>query len=764
MHQKYTYYQPHIMGNKAKFLLQLKNKGFNVPDLIVCDSNYVNETELFDFVFKTFDETMLFAVRSSASNEDSEESSMAGYYYSALGVDKNSLFAEYKKVIESYKGIEGKIIIQQFIPSDKAGILFTNRGDGKSVVNASLGLCKPVVEGNACDEYIISDKNTVDSKHISDSKDCLYFEQKKFITKSNISDETLTPEELKTLVNTSKNIEKFFGKPQDIEWCFYKNELYILQSRPITRNITENKAITMYDSANIAESYSGVISPLTLSFASRIYKIVYENLLIASGASRKKINNHREIFDNMTATFYGRIYYNMNNWYLMMSFMPGYKRNKENLEEMITSNVRDEIQRSVLPSLGLKMAYPFIVIYKMIIFEKTVKNFINKVKKSLTFFRNANLYEWSFKKCLTEYQKLSENLLEKWHIPVENDFLMMTYLGILKKKYGEEELKDLIQFGNISSRQVDMLKNLSDRFYEIPKLKQSIEKRNVQLFEVELDKNPNLKENLNKYFEIYGGRFANELKLESTDISDDKLKLLSVFEFYSILDVSESKKEENQTKESWILKKFKKYASRREEMRLLRSNTFGIVRKLFNRMGIILQNQSKIEIKEDIYYLNLEEIFNAEKSFNNFKNVISERKKEYEYFAKIQPETHFQISEDDEVPLVDTNFKDADTIDARPCTSGIVSGKARVFQEFYLPEDSDFEILVAKNTDPGWTPLIGLSKGLIIEHGGILSHAAIVSRELGIPTVIGAKNATKIIKDNANVKINGKTGQITILK
>lgn len=752
------------MGNKAKFLHKLKENGFNVPDLISVSNTINSEAELFETVFKKFDQTMFFAVRSSASNEDSAESSMAGYYYSALGVDKNSLFDKYKNVINSYKGVDGQVIIQQFIPSEKAGIIFTDRGDGKAVINASFGLCKPVVEGNSCDEYVVSQNFSVERKHVSDDKHCLYFETKNFATKTGISDETLTSEEIKILVSTAKEIEKYFGSAQDIEWCFYKNELYILQARPITRKITEDKTITMYDSANIAESYSGIISPLTISFATRIYKIVYQNLLIASGASKNKIARHKEIFDNMVASFYGRIYYNMNNWYLMMSFMPGYQRNKENLEDMITSNVREEIMRSVQPSLVLKLAYPLIVIGKMAIFNRTRKNFINKVKSALKFFRNENLDEWSFEKCATEYHKLSENLLEKWHIPVENDFLMMTYLGILKKKFSEDELKDMIQFGNISSKQVDMLKRLSDQMFNIPELKESIEKKNVTLFDEQLKNHEHIKIELDKYFEIYGGRFANELKLESTDISENKEKMLSVLQFYNKLDVNDEHREQNKSKESFVLRKFKKYASQREEMRLLRSNTFGIVRKLFNRMGAILQKQLKIEVKADIYFLELEEIFNSQKPDVDLKQLIANRKKDYEYFATLQPEAHFQIADGDEVPLVNFKHEEVETIEARPCTSGIATGRAKVFQEFYLPEDNDFDILVAKNTDPGWTPIIGLSKGLIIEHGGILSHAAIVSRELGIPTVIGAKNATKIIKDNSNVKINGKTGQITILK
>jgi pyruvate,water dikinase len=90
-------------------------------------------------------------------------------------------------------------------------------------------------------------------------------------------------------------------------------------------------------------------------------------------------------------------------------------------------------------------------------------------------------------------------------------------------------------------------------------------------------------------------------------------------------------------------------------------------------------------------------------------------------------------------------------------------GKVRVFEEFSLPDRVDFDIMVARNTDPGWAALIGLSKGIIVENGGILSHAAIVSRELGIPTVIGVANVTQILKSGQVVEINGRTGEVRVV-
>jgi pyruvate,water dikinase len=80
-----------------------------------------------------------------------------------------------------------------------------------------------------------------------------------------------------------------------------------------------------------------------------------------------------------------------------------------------------------------------------------------------------------------------------------------------------------------------------------------------------------------------------------------------------------------------------------------------------------------------------------------------------------------------------------------------------------MPSQIDFEIMVTSHTDPGWTSLIALSKGLIIEHGGVLSHASIVARELGIPAVIGAENAVDILSDGQMVEIDGSAGTIRIL-
>ena len=72
-------------------------------------------------------------------------------------------------------------------------------------------------------------------------------------------------------------------------------------------------------------------------------------------------------------------------------------------------------------------------------------------------------------------------------------------------------------------------------------------------------------------------------------------------------------------------------------------------------------------------------------------------------------------------------------------------------------------MLIAPLTDPSWTPLFVPAAGVVVDVGAALSHAIIVSRELGIPCVVSATDATKRIPDGARIQVDGDTGVVTVL-
>ena len=210
-----------------------------------------------------------------------------------------------------------------------------------------------------------------------------------------------------------------------------------------------------------------------------------------------------------------------------------------------------------------------------------------------------------------------------------------------------------------------------------------------------------------------------------------------------------------------LISKFRKYASRREEFRLLRSNMFGFVRKLCRRIGALLERSGNLSQADDVFYLEYEELMRAagDSSLRPLlKRIVEKRKMEYALYEGTVPPTHFCGTPDHSVAL-----STAAKLKGKPGSPGIVRGRIMRFPEFRLPETGSFDIAVASHTDPGWTPLIALSKGIIIEHGGLLSHASIAARELGIPAVIGANGALDVLHDGDIVEINGMTGSITRL-
>ena len=104
------------------------------------------------------------------------------------------------------------------------------------------------------------------------------------------------------------------------------------------------------------------------------------------------------------------------------------------------------------------------------------------------------------------------------------------------------------------------------------------------------------------------------------------------------------------------------------------------------------------------------------------------------------------------------------TLSGIAASPGVAEGRARLVAD---PKDlaqvEDGEILVAASTSPSWTPVFGRVSAVVVDIGGIMSHAAIVAREYGLPTVVGTGSATKTIQTGDRIRVDGHTGVVTVL-
>lgn len=112
----------------------------------------------------------------------------------------------------------------------------------------------------------------------------------------------------------------------------------------------------------------------------------------------------------------------------------------------------------------------------------------------------------------------------------------------------------------------------------------------------------------------------------------------------------------------------------------------------------------------------------------------------------------------------DESNSETDLIQGMSACGGKVTARARVIEsisEAYKLKKGD--ILVTRQTDPGWIVVFPLISGLIVERGGMLSHGAIVSREFGIPSIVGVPSATTRIKDGQLIQLDADTGTIKFI-
>jgi pyruvate,water dikinase len=172
----------------------------------------------------------------------------------------------------------------------------------------------------------------------------------------------------------------------------------------------------------------------------------------------------------------------------------------------------------------------------------------------------------------------------------------------------------------------------------------------------------------------------------------------------------------------------------------------------------------------DVFFLEVEEVFGFVQGYTtctDLKGLVAVRRREFDSFAGMEapPERFETIG-----PVHHGNrFRPRA---ARPpiepgaqdrrcglgCGPGVVSGRARVVGDPRTASIQPGDILVAERTDPGWVTLFPLAAGLVVERGSLLSHSAIVAREMGLPTVVALEGATTWLRTGDPVWVDGNAG------
>ena len=510
---------------------------------------------------------------------------------------------------------------------------------------------------------------------------------------------------------------------------------------------------TILDNSNIVESYPGITLPLTYSFIKIAYKGVFKELISANIKNDAIISKYDDVFENMIKSYNGRIYYCINNWYSLVDFMPFSKKIIPIWQDMMGVQNHDIY-------LGKQHRFTFWQKSKM--YWNMAKNSLRVPREmarlhndfiSVKEYFDKNYNEaLSISELLALFNEIERRVLKKWHITLSNDMYAFIWTGILKRKLTKKGIDVAGYISGITS--LESLKPVK-RLLEITKQHgDSADILNI----------PDVRE----YLEIYGDRSPCELKLEVMTYRENPSLLEQKIREYARdrakLDEMIKNLNDRDTKpikDTFALKQARLGIQNREVSRLNRSRIYGMVRRIFITIGERLHQSGHIDEPSDVFYLEVGEIQEGDAVL--FRQKVATRKTEYAEYEKLPAHSRLVFRGDTLVDeKVPANWTDGCT--GIGASAGCVTAEAVVLESPNENVDVKGKIIVTKTTDPGWVFLLTMASGIVAEKGSLLSHTAIVSRELKIPAVVAVDNATIVIKTGDIIKINGETGRVDIVQ
>ena len=213
------------------------------------------------------------------------------------------------------------------------------------------------------------------------------------------------------------------------------------------------------------------------------------------------------------------------------------------------------------------------------------------------------------------------------------------------------------------------------------------------------------------------------------------------------------------------------HVANRENLRFQRTRLFAVIRRIVLAFGARLAREGRLRDSRDVFYLTMSEAFgcvNGCVAVSSLSELVELRKREFSAYS-LEPapperfETRGSVIVAAEPKRTTDAVVSAGTLQGIGCCRGVVRGKVRVVRDLDCAGEIAGRILVAERTDPGWGPLFPLAKGVLVERGSVLSHAAILTRELGIPCAVGVNGLLAAVKDGDEVELDGTTGAVRLL-
>lgn len=761
------------------------------------------------------------AIRSSATAEDLPGASFAGQQDTYLNIRGDtavldhirrcwaSLWTDRAITYRHRQGFDHNkvflaVIVQAMIEADSSGVLFTANPVTsclhECIINASWGLGEAVVSGSVTPDTFIVNKNSgeilqrqIASKEVMTDYDLEGSSREKKTSPYQRLSPALSDHQVSYLTALGARIENSFGTPQDIEWAFFADRWYVLQSRPITTleaTHQEEQIEGRYSRAMFVEIFADGLSPAFLSVVCPLLADMLDFTFKRLGFAPPEQGEAVRVFRNQP-------YLSID--YIETTLAALEPEEHERLVSRFVNVFENESSGGRLTVNQLRMALGMLVFLRQ--FHRNLPGMLRAYQAMIERVTEMPVEEASATEILLAVREVA---FQGAGPLLNNDFLLIASIGtltqlivrLLRPAYGPQAdavANNLISAvkGNVVMETNGLIWDLAQTVAADSFLARTIRESEPGELLLTLQQMPEgqaFLSRLSEVLEICGHREVH-LDILYPTWGEDPTPVLTFIRGYLETDRQHSPRErerqlatQRQLLEvsvlnrisrdpaglllrrpllSWLVEQTRQLARERDTMHFEWTRIFPPVRRLELELGRRWVDQQLLDQPDDIFFLTLDEQDQTAQHPQPCHGLIAQRRQALA--ANLSGPWPLVIG-DTSTPIVQAKSANGSPtyieggIGGSP---GLVTGPARIIMG---PEDFGKlragDILVAPLTNPVWTPLFAMAVGIVTEVGGILSHGAIVAREYGIPAVMSVPGITTRLSDGQIVTIDGNRGLV----